>query len=52
MPPFLASLARFFPMDRDFEESLMVDNLAHPYNQRKSLVVHWHHLLTARCDIL
>ena len=30
----------------------MAFNLAHPYNRRKSLVAHWHHLSpTAGCDV-
>jgi hypothetical protein len=36
-PRFLASLARW-QVDRDIEGSPMADNLAHPYNRRKSLL--------------
>src|ERR1700679_1105354 len=45
-PPSVGGRGPLIPIDRDFEGSLMADNLAHPHNRRKSLVVHWHRLPT------
>jgi hypothetical protein len=45
-PSFSGLSGSLIPIDRDFEGSLIADNLAHPYNPRKSFFVHWHHLPT------
>jgi hypothetical protein len=37
-PPFPSLPGSLISIDRDFEGSLMADNLAHPYNRRKSLL--------------
>ena len=47
LPLFPSLPGSLTPIDRDLEGSLMADNLAHPYNRRKFLAVHWHHCLMA-----
>jgi hypothetical protein len=47
-PSFPSLSGSLTSIDRDFEGSLMADNLALPYNRRKSLVVHYRSIISQR----